>query len=546
MKATNNLRIKLVFYRTLYSQSAASLTMGSIAACLRKKNYLVDLCLLEKNSLDNYRRILEITAKYNIILAKPNFQDFQEMFPVLKALKDQKVIKRVFLCGPLASLNAEDIIFNHKWIDGIILNNAEETFCDLIESLSSHCNSWDLNCLCGIWRSPTDGKIKKNKPRPINYLLLDQIPFPARDIEKKENVNYVNIESSRGCTFKCGYCHVPLYYGGARILRNPKLVVDEIEYLNRELGKTLFIFNDSCFWSSSSDNKRIINFCREIKKRKLHIKIYVYFRLSPFPEEKIIKALAETGLVRVFLGLENISENAQIIYNKKIDPIIYQKIKKILDKYNINIHLGFFVFHPYATLSEIKINLKYLYNIKEIFRLGVISEPLRIIPGSPVYYKLIKDGLLQGKKKFDQITYNYKFQDRKVGLLFKNIRKIFLYNPNNLGYSLEYYCVYGELLKTLITKGNRKLIKCLKRDYVEFYKYRNRAMDQLIKYLYRLIKTVDGNIKYINKTEKQVFIKELKEIIYALATKWGIIIEKVRSYGGEKIIKELPTGQERI
>lgn len=42
---TKKITVKLVFYRTLFSQSAASLTMGSIAAFLRQNGFVCDLCL---------------------------------------------------------------------------------------------------------------------------------------------------------------------------------------------------------------------------------------------------------------------------------------------------------------------------------------------------------------------------------------------------------------------------------------------------------------------------------------------------------------------
>lgn len=43
--------VNLVFLRTLYSQSAASLTMGSLGAYLRSLDFNVELNFIERESL---------------------------------------------------------------------------------------------------------------------------------------------------------------------------------------------------------------------------------------------------------------------------------------------------------------------------------------------------------------------------------------------------------------------------------------------------------------------------------------------------------------
>ncbi|NCB20352.1 MAG: hypothetical protein EOM88_00295 [Clostridia bacterium] len=47
-KVMKNINVKLVFYRTLFSQSAASVTMGSLSAFLSNNKINNDFVLLEK------------------------------------------------------------------------------------------------------------------------------------------------------------------------------------------------------------------------------------------------------------------------------------------------------------------------------------------------------------------------------------------------------------------------------------------------------------------------------------------------------------------
>ena len=158
-KIEKDFGVKLVFYRTLYSQSAASLTMGSIAACLRKEGVDVELCLLkrnlfQRNELNSGKELLKDYEKYKVAIVKPNFKDYMEIFPLLERCKAEGIFKRAFLCGPFASLNAVNLIKRNSWVDGIILNYPEETVVDLVKSLSNDLLSWNYNCKGGIWRNP--------------------------------------------------------------------------------------------------------------------------------------------------------------------------------------------------------------------------------------------------------------------------------------------------------------------------------------------------------------------------------------------------------
>lgn len=554
-KNSNKLGIKLVFYRTLYSQSAASVTMASIAAYLRKYDYNVELCLLRRNlfqrsELDTCKKLFKDCNKYNIIIAKPNFKDYSELFPLLERIKRTGLFKRIFLCGPFAGLNAEDIMDKLGWVDGIILGQPEETVYELINSFSKDFNKWDFSCPGGIWRDTKDNSIKKAEKRKIK-LGLDDLPFPARDIEKEEQVSYVNLEASRGCNFICSYCHVPLHQKlcevEKRIIRSPKKVVDEIERLNKHLSKTLFIFNDSHFWSCKKDDNRILEFCNELKKRKLNVKLYIYLRCNPFPDERIIKALAEAGLVRVFLGVENASESSLKIYRKNIDLKEFPQIKKLLDKYSINMHIGYIVFQPYSTLEDIKINIDYLYRINKLCRIGVVTEAVRVIPGSKLYIQLMNDGLLDKNLGFDKLTYGYKYKNLEVGELFHGIKKIFFDTLKELGYCVEYHFVSGELLKTLVKRVKSGNIHKLQKDFNDF----DKACDECKKLMYSYFKNAIKIAKEGGKADaiadekiNAKFIKQYKGAAFDLQVAWGKMVESTRLALGDKIIDEVFKGVE--
>lgn len=543
-------KIKLVFYRTLFSQSGASLTMGSIASLLRKNGYKVDLCFLEKRDLHATEKILKDRERYNIIIAKPNFKDYKELFNILAGLKKYKKINKIFICGPYASLNAEELIKDYVWIDGVITGAIEETSLALVNSLNKDCSNFDTNCPRGIWRKPSTNQISSNKIRNAT-ISLNKLPFPARDIEAQENVKYINIEASRGCAFGCSFCHNPIMAKfnnkkGVVDMKNPKLVVDEMEYLHKKLNKTLFIFNDDCFWRGPMDNDRIEKFCSEIKKRKLNIKFYIYLRCKPFISEKLLKKLSSVGLARVFLGLENASKRSQAVFNKTIEKNIYSQIKKRLEARHINIHIGYIVFEPYSTIDDIILNFDYLLKIRKLFRLGVILEPMRVIPSSKLHIKLQSDNLISKNTKCDKITYGYNFLNTDVGKLLKKLKKIFSETLNPEAYEYEYYCTTCKLLETLLKKEKNKYKKIIRDDFKEFNQMRDISMNLLSEYLKNTARlTARGDLRELNQEDKS-FIDKFRTISQSIKIKHADIITKTIEGGGRDIVKEIYIGIDRI
>ena len=543
--------IKLIFYRTLFSQSAASLTMGSLAAFLNQKGIDCELVLLEREGLHNAEKILEGGGdKVNIVIAKPNFKDYSLMFPVLAEMKKQMNIDRVFFCGPYASLNCDTLMADLKWLDGIIVSNIEETSADLVKSFRG--NIFDAKCPGGVWRNCRTKKTSRYFPR-TNNVRLDNLPFPNRDIEKEEAGSYVNIEASRGCYGQCNFCHIPLMsrlVGTKNLIdnRQPKLVVAEMQELYEKLGKTLFIFNDSCFWRNEKDNERILEFCSELKKRKMPIKFYIYLKCYPSLPDNVLKELAAVGLIRVFLGIENVSSNSQKVFNKKIDMSSYETIKERFDCYNVNIHIGYMVFEPYSAPDDIIKNLAYLRKVDKLWRLGVILEQVRVVPGTAFHKQLIQDGLIDSNLKYDKLTYGYKFQSPETELIFKMIRKIFLVDLGVKSYEYEYYCTTTGLLRDLCGQSDKKIYARLEGDFAEFQKMKEDSMDCIYRFLRKLVRLVREDVCETTEGKATIkkFLDEFDGHYLALKIKHAYIFCVLKEAGRKDLTDSIYRGLDRL
>ncbi len=536
------LRVKLVFYRTLYSQSAASLTMGYVAAFLRQANYAVEQCLLERGALDSAKNI--VRGSPDIIIAKPNFKDYAELLPLLRAAKAHGAVKRVFLCGPFASMNAQGILAEQEWLDGILYGYPEETACELLASMDAAL-AWDANCVGGLWRMPS-GEIVDTGKRMM-ATLPDDMPFPARDIEEKEKVGYVNIEASRGCMFNCSFCHVPIYHaqqrGTRRPVRSAKHLVDEVQQIKERYGKTLFIFNDPMFWSGPFDDERIRQICEELLERKLDIHFYVYLRCNPFPSPELLDLLVRAGLVRVFLGVENNAQDSLVTFNKMITPSMADRTWTTLHEHGVNVHLGFITFEPTAPLKDIRRNIEYLHSIQKLCRLGVLIEAPRLVPGSRLLEDLKATGMVWGTTYRDLI-YGYSWKHADTEALFNAVRTFF---ETSKGYFLEYHCVSGRLLTTIAQRAcpqHTEEVKALAARFDEMYA----RTDELV---YAAL--IDAYDAAASGADPEMILEAFRKHDRVLADHgaelaviWGMLVDDITKVCGSRPIREVFTGKEGI
>jgi len=120
-----------------------------------------------------------------------------------------------------------------------------------------------------------DGQVIHNPlPPPLD---VDELPFPAwhfidprwyRDAGKL--FPFLTLLSGRGCFARCTFCQDPQVYSGRRLrMRDPRLVVDEIEYDLRLFPRLREIMLETDTFGASSAHARGV--CEEILRRGLDV-----------------------------------------------------------------------------------------------------------------------------------------------------------------------------------------------------------------------------------------------------------------------------------
>lgn len=214
------------------------------------------------------------------------------------------------LGGPHASVFYDHALENAK-IDIAVIGEGENTFVELLNKLLQ---DQPIDDVKGIVFKKNNKIILTPYREPIEN--LDSIPFPAWDLvdfKKYSSVSSMNaycaarpwaiIFTSRGCPFRCAYCHK--IFGKRTRFRSPENVIAEIELLTQKYGVKEIQIVDDFF---NVDLNRAKTICDLIIDKKIKIKIAFPNALrGDMMDRELIHKLREAGCYAIAYAVETAS-----------------------------------------------------------------------------------------------------------------------------------------------------------------------------------------------------------------------------------------------
>jgi anaerobic magnesium-protoporphyrin IX monomethyl ester cyclase len=239
--------------------------------------------------------------------------------------------------GSHFTLMAETILQEVKELDCIILGEGEIAFFQFLQDLSRGGRGRGVKGIAYC----ENGKVVLNERQPP-IPNLDSLPLPAYHLIEVEKEAYYwhgmgrrtfGLSTSRGCGDRCAYCSETRFWEGVWRGRSGKKIVEEISYLHRRYGKTLFVFNENTFnWS----RKRVEEFLDELRKSGLRIYFWFQSRIKDIiRDEDLLPEMKRLGLYEVMLGIESIQPDVLKRYEKQQSREMAQKAIDILRKNKI-------------------------------------------------------------------------------------------------------------------------------------------------------------------------------------------------------------------
>ena len=206
-----------------------------------------------------------------------------------------------------------------------------------------------------------------NQRQDNSYQIIDyQVDLKSSPDLDLENYDFsylltdnriLNYTASIGCPGICSFCS----WGGKHPWTSRKLedVLNDLEFLVKQ-------YNLKSIWLSDSELSIQKEYFLGIAKGLIDRNLNVYWRcnarahqLSKYTTDEF-KLLEESGLDRLFVGLENINEDIQKGFRKIIPAEVIFTILRNIRDYDIQIMLSFIFGNPFGPLSDLEENREFL------------------------------------------------------------------------------------------------------------------------------------------------------------------------------------------
>jgi radical SAM superfamily enzyme YgiQ (UPF0313 family) len=257
------------------------------------------------------------------------------------------------VCGKSSSVEYKYILTNSK-ADCVILGEIESTLNEIICKYNFDIKFLDL--IDGI-------AYKKNSQIHINKLReaivnLDNLPFAKYEyLNEKSKYPLCVMETSRSCHGKCNFCEGYLFrrfnLGNEYRVKSPERVIEEIKFVINEYGYRIFSFSDDNFFSDGNyGNERALRIANKLIDEKIRIRYTIECRADDI-DYKIFSKLKQSGLCKVFIGIESGSQEVLNRYNKGTTIEDNRNAINVLQELKIKCHPGHILFDPLTTEKEL-------------------------------------------------------------------------------------------------------------------------------------------------------------------------------------------------
>ena len=404
--------------------------------------------------------------------------------------------------GPFASFNCERLLRDYPAFDSIALGEGEELICALADGLD---NLAGIPGLC--YRRP-DGSIGTN-PSKGNPDDLDALPFPKRTtFHAYFDKPIASILTSRGCWRDCAFCSINAWYkrGGGRKfrIRSIENIVAEMKELYFQHGVRIFNFQDDNFFLPNPEKaEQRFEELRAALEREGIGRIAIAVKARPDSiSYGAIRVLDRLGLFRVFLGVENASENGLRHLNRKSCVAEILNALDILNDFGVHVAYNLLMFEPDTTLDDILINLRFMERR--------IENPFNFCRAEAYAGTGLETALLaRGKLLGDYFGLDYRLQDPRSEA-FHQIANFAFFNRNFSDYGLHYFNMQVDFYFQLLRRFHPELLtQSLRAAVRNFIKQTNLDTYECICRIYDFVARTDPS----DQVRLRAFAGELRDRI---------------------------------
>jgi len=441
-----------------------NLGLRYIAAALERNGHQADI--VPFNSVhDTTQAVAQIAALDPEItgLSMMFTNRAREFCKLAEAVRETGYGGHLIAGGPFASFNCEQLLRDFPAFDSVGLCEGEDLLCAMAADLSGY------RRLPGICYRAPDGSVAVN-PSAGNPENLDALAFPKRTtFHSYYDKPIAALLTSRGCWRDCAFCSINAWYqrsGGKKFrVRGVENVVAEMRELYHRHGVRIFNIQDDNFFLPNAEKAldRFVRLRAGLQREGVtSIAIAVKARPDSINYESI-KVLDDLGLFRVFLGVENASENGLRNLNRKNTLEQILNALKILNDFDVHLAFNLLMFEPETSIEDLRINLRFIERH--------IDNPFNFCraeayPGTGLEAKLRPEGRLLG----DYFGFDYRLRDARCEA-FHQIANYAFFDRNFSDFGLHYFNMqvdfYFQLLRRFHPEVLTETLRAAVRTFIK-------------------------------------------------------------------------------
>jgi radical SAM superfamily enzyme YgiQ (UPF0313 family) len=299
-------------------------------------------------------------------------------------------IRREFNC-PIILGGSGFSIFPRQLLElaGADFGIAGEGESGLVALIAALENRSDYRAIPGlVYRQ--DGKVVVNPAAPsASHQELIEADRPARIVgHYLQTGGMLNLQTQRGCAFRCCYCTYPVIEGRQHRRRPAEMVAAEFEQLQR-LGARYAFIVDSVFNSSP---RHVTEICEAFLRHNIKLPWGCFLRPQGLTPE-LMRLMARAGLAHIEFGSDSLCDEVLAAYHKDFtfDDILHASELARQEK------IDFCHFLIAGGPGETRATLAHGFENSQRLNGAVIMAVvgMRIYPGTHLFERAVAEGQIR-------------------------------------------------------------------------------------------------------------------------------------------------------